>query len=196
MREALTANFVIPAIRAGSQFTAFRMSWFNNSREQLNVLYTEILGLREHMDSLVRTIPGVQYIVSALTATTSGKMKDRSSPRLIYPGVSYWMVCNDTIDPKVLYKTMADNEAGAKMKLLLQPFQQGEAQISSALYTTVKDNVSGGCVRKIINASAATMGLLTAPPVVKLCMVSMDENALLGPIEAMSAVRFNMELEK
>ena len=111
----------------------------------------------------------------------------------MYPGIAYWVIGDDTLDETALFRMMQDNQLGATMKLLIQPYQQSKEDLCTALYSTVKDNYDG-CVRRMIDSALATMGQPAGSySIVKLW--SRDLAQLVQVREMLSAVKFYIEVE-
>ena len=142
-----------------SKVAAFRLIWFGQDSQYLQDTWSHIVSLRTQIDQLVLaqadTMP---FVISAITATQSAKLKGTSSggssQYRVYPAVSYFIVTeNSGLKESDLFNQMQANRFGATMKLMLQPYQQDEKNIINELFHVVKDNAEG-CVRRHVDISA------------------------------------------
>ena len=175
---------------------AFRMSWISQDATYLQGIWSQIVFLREKLDELLKTIPGMQCYFSALTATAVLRKKyhDPKSKYSIYPGVAYWLLAQDeTFNERLLYNQMQTNPIGATMKLILQPYQKDGKSIANALCSVVKDNIDG-MVRRTVDSY---MEPLSCPyPIVKVSLWNKHSGSVLHEVSSdLAAARFHMDIE-
>ena len=121
-----------------------------DTREQ--TIWKPIVEMREELDRLTRTIPGALFFVSAITARYTQVRSNQGSTYKIHPYVMYWLVSKTVTDSRSLCDMMNRNNCGAQVKIMLQPYQTTEQDISNALFNAVKDNTAG-CVRRLVEDS-------------------------------------------
>lgn len=162
--------------------------------------YTQLVFLRETADNVARSLPGVQFFVSCLTATTSGKSGQVvGKQRLIYPGVSYWIAVKDSPDrgySRSIYSTMKEQVQGGSLKLLLQPIQQSTQEVTNSLYATLKDNNMGSCVRKLINTNPVEAASPVPHSMAQLHCVSVKPQPWMhNAVQQLEMCRFHMDIK-
>ena len=151
-----------------------------------DVIKERLVELREELDNIVYTLPGVLFFVSALTATKSSASPKGSAYTQyhLHPAVGYWVVSSPDVrfDQRQLFMTMQENRLNANLKLLLQPYQREEKHIINSLHLVLKDAMDG-CVPRMVHASA--MQCLGEKgvnyPIVKLHVVDDKSLAILTP---------------
>ena len=155
VRAVLTQHIVSPLLQSQYTIAAVRLSWFNHSAEYLDRVSEQLVGLRAQLDDHVKQLDGLHMFISAVTATRSGFKKDQqSSGMLIYPGVSYWTVFDSAaFNQRDFCNYLQATQLGTTMKLLLQPYQQGEKDLKNALFSVLKDTQEG-VVRRLVDMSA------------------------------------------
>ena len=157
-RELLTQRLVPAFTARGARILALKTLWLNQPAEAVQDTWNQILPLRVAMDDMVKSVQGVQFFVSCITASAPSKKPKAGTPGskyLIRPAIGYWLVSEDqTFNDRDLFNRMNKNPYGAIMKLALQPFQTDEKAVSNALCNVVKDNWEG-LVRRMVAASKA-----------------------------------------
>ena len=159
VKEALVRGIVDTALTTRSHLkikvTSFRMSWFSAHTDQLEQIWQNIAAFREQMDALVTGTVGSSMIVSAFTGTLSGRMTKTATPgvRMTYPGLAYWIVSQgDSLNERSLMCCLQANSMGARIKPLLQDYEQTQVKIANALFVVMKDCM-GGFVRRKVDES-------------------------------------------
>ena len=189
-RTALRQAIVDPTLTRGFKVSAVRLCWFGDDALQLQPFWENILSLREQLDTIMQSTPGVVYYVSCLTATMSGKKK-----KLSFPGVSYWIASKKDTPVRSLFDNMQNNRLGAKMKLLLQPYQEGVDHIYQSIYTVAKDSVEG-VVRRVLDRQALSLHNAAPFAITKLFSHNeADREWLEGTAEQLRAVKMTIDVE-
>ena len=194
VRDTLTTQMVEPVLARGWTVAAFRMNWSRQTDEALQYTWDNIVSIRQEMDQAALQLPGLQLLVSAISATSSRLPKEnryRNSP-----GVAYWGALTQGMDTRSLIGFMQENSSGAQLKLQLQPFQKTKDHVCNALFTVVKDNMEG-CVRRLVEEAQRRnhrdVGVME--PIVKLYVRGEKvKNFMLNTVLNLAAARFSVEL--
>ena len=189
-RTALVQNVVDPTLKRNLKVSAVRLCWFGDDAHQLQPFWENILNLRDQLDGIMKSTPGVMYYMSCLTATMSGKKK-----KLSFPGVSYWIASEKDAPVRNLFDNMQNNRLGAKMKLILQPYQESIDHIYQSMYTVAKDTADG-VVKKVLERQAACLGNTSPFAITKLFShFPADREWLEHAAEQLRAVRMTVDVE-
>lgn len=163
VRLTLVSGLVKPALDQGHSISAMRLVWFGDDPVQLQPYWENISSMRDQLDAMLKNIPSVTFFVSCISATMSGKRKKSIS----FPAVSYWLARQPGVPGSVIFDKMHRNGLGAKMKLILQPYQETDDAISQSLCVVAKDCVDG-IVRRVLDRLTSVNGLSETIPVMKL----------------------------
>ena len=182
--KVLQQHIVLPFLQPQYTVTALRMSWFNRSVDYLNQVTEQLVHLRAQLDEYVNGLPGVQLVISAVTATRSSTKKVQDMK--LYPGVAYWVVLDAaSFDQRALCSFLQTTDSKPTLKLLLQPYQQTEKDITTALSSVLKDSMEG-VVRKLLDYSANTQFGSAAGtyPIVRVFNHNSKLNEMIGVAKA------------
>ena len=198
IKAVLTENIRGPVLQSNWNVAAFRMHW---SRPEINeqTIWDQMVLMREELDKLVKIIPEALFIVSAISATFNQIKTGQKGSYKIRPYVAYWLVSERMTDNRNLCDIMNNNNCGAQVKIMLQPYQTTEQDISNALFNTVKDNVTG-CVRRLVEDSSESCygpSERLREPIVKIFVAKRGPmNMLSQAVVNLAGVRFHAELIK
>ena len=186
IKQILSADLVTPVLAHGWKVCAFRMTWSGRDNASVDVVRARLVELREELDKMVQTLPGVLFFVSAITATSSKNRSQGVYTHFIHPGVGYWVVTDPDVgfNQQQLFTTMQLNRFRASMKLLLQPYQQEEKHILNSLHLVLR-NTMDGCIPSMVQASALQcLGQEGGNyPVMKIYAVDKSMVNFLAPIQ-------------
>ena len=149
-KASLMEQLVRPAVEQLQSVVAVRLTWPKDDSAR-QAMWDQITAVRHDLDALAMQLPHCLYFVSAITAV---KQCDRSKKETkIWPAVGYWAVLKQPVgDCKLIINAFSQNSCGAAVRLMLQPYQTSEKDVSGVLYNMVKDNVRG-CVPRMVQAS-------------------------------------------
>ena len=158
-REILE-RLIPPLISRGTRIMALKILWLTTPADAVPGLWQNILPLRTTVDDLVKSVHGIHFFVSSITASASTTKKKKSpqpeetgSRYLNRPAIGYWILSeNADFNDRELFNLMNKNNLGASMKLALQPFQRDEKSVCNVLCALVKDNWDG-MVRRVVAGS-------------------------------------------
>ena len=187
IKQILSADLVTPVLAHGWKVCAFRMTWSGRDNASVDVVRARLVELREELDKMVQTLPGVLFFVSAITATTSRERIEGMTNYFVHPAVGYWVVYAPSVgmDQKDLFCTMQENRLSATLKLLLQPYQHDARHIINSLHLILK-NTMDGCVPRMVQASALQcLGQAGANyPLMKIYVLDETQVKFLNPVQA------------
>lgn len=96
---------------------AFRVTWRNNEE----VIWRQILSHRVECDKFMKNVPGISLFVSAITGTV-GIGKPPTAQKVVFPGISYWVVPFAIVNPWVILRNFQDTLKGqAEVRFLREP---------------------------------------------------------------------------
>ena len=175
-KTVLVQSVIEPVLERGLKVSAVRLCWFGDDVQQLQPFWENIMSLREELDGILKETPGVPFFVSCLTATISGKKK-----RLTFPGVAYWIASEKDTPVRSLFDRMQNNGLGAKMKLILQPYQESLDHVCQSMYTVAKDSVDG-VVKKVFLRQTTLLQDSGSVGITKLCSQSEGDRQWLDKV--------------
>ena len=192
VRKVLSDQIIAPVVANGWVVSAFRMYWKREQPYSTDMIWGQIAETRTMLDALVRQVPNLLFIISSINATNASFS---DGTRMVKPGVAYWVVSREALDCCELSKHMGRNNVDATLKILLQPFQTSEKDVTNVLYSAVKDNM-GGCVRRLVEDSQANRGMTTKEAIVKFYSASQNgpTDMLSVAINSLQQARFYSEL--
>lgn len=169
--------------------SAVRLSWFANTAMELQPFYENLTTFRAELDNRIRTVPGILYFVSCLTATMSGKKK-----KLSFPGVSFWIVSDQAVTFMNLTNALGD-KLGATMKLLIQPYQATAEHAEQVLYTVAKDCLDG-VVKRVLDRLAVSRGLGEPFAITKLHTQRKERGWLEEVAQSLRSIKVRVDVEE
>ena len=188
-RPILLERLVRPAMANKQMVVAVRLTWPKDSPRQN--LWQQIVRLRRDLDAITCRLPSCAYFVSAITAV---KQNDQFKQPRVWPAVGYWAVLREPLrECKLIMDLYNQNLCGAAVKLMLQPYQTTEKDLSSVLFNLVKDNVRG-CVPRLVQISqqmSCGEGQPAWEPVMKICVLDRGvKEQLQEAVDAFQRIHF------
>ena len=194
--DVLIHDIIRPVQQNNWNVSAFRMNWSKTGIGEQSI-WDQIVMVRGELDKLAKTIPGGIFVVSAIGASFSPIKSGQKTSYKIHPFVAYWLVSKRMTDNRNLCEIMNTNNCGAQVKIMLQPYQTSEKDISNALFNVVKDNVAG-CVRRLVEDSCQCYygpSSRMQEPLVKIYVAKNGPITMLKQaVGNLSSVRFHADL--
>ena len=147
MRNALSQHLVQPVLHPQRKLMAFRLVWTSKQCSNTEEIWQKIIGYQKAASDQMKLIPGIEFFICTITATTStGKVKT------INPALGFWVAIDTSlVHESQIYISMRNNGFGAELKIMTHKSVQNELELHvHNLSMIVKDYVPGFIQNKVL----------------------------------------------
>ena len=135
------------------KFCAFRLVWIGKACPNLEEVWSNIVHYQQNTDSRLQMIPGIEFFLSAVTATVT--VTAGVAEKDVKPALAYWVGGRvDALQDAQLYISMRSNTFGATLKLMTHKTARNEHERQlNNLAMAVKDFGQGFVQSKVNSVS-------------------------------------------
>ena len=168
VKATLSMLVVRPVVHASRKVCAFRLVWRTSDPEELETVWSHIIDYRLNFDAALKEVPGLEFVVSAISGTISNHRGRPGHPVDSFPAVAYWVVGYPDFHLQVLYDRMQECGTGASLKILFHQSSStaSEKEMAASIFLVMKDYIEGGFVRRKVDIAEGPTGG-TRHPIVK-----------------------------